>query len=289
MKFSVTPQEDRHRVDHVLAARLPEISRSFLQSLCKRGQVLVNKQAQKSGYKVRWQDTVEITHDMSTLGKTPDIEVPIVYEDEQVLVVNKPSGVLSHALSKFKQEPSVASFLRQHMNKQDNGIDIRFGIVHRLDRVTSGLMICAKDNETMKHLQKQFADRSIKKSYTAVVGGIPKEPEALIDVPIERNPKKPATFRVGARGKSAQTTYKIIRSSNDYSLLALTPKTGRTHQLRVHCAYINLPIVGDFLYGGEVAERLYLHAHKLTLQLPKGETKTFEAPIPQSFNALLEG
>ncbi len=283
MLFTVEPREDKKRVDHVLAAHFPQISRSFLQSLCKDNQVLVNKNPQKSGYKLSRGDTVEILYDMESIGEIPEINIPIVYEDEDILVVNKPAGVLSHALSKFKQEPSVASFLRQHAQAMAGNDNIRYGIVHRLDRATSGLMICAKTPEATVHLQKQFADRIVRKEYIAVVAGVPKHTEANIDVPIERNPKKPATFRAGRRGKEAHTTYLVQQANSSYSLIALQPKTGRTHQLRVHMAYIQCPIVGDFLYGGEEAERLYLHAHQLTLYVRPNQRETFTAPVPDIF------
>lgn len=288
MIFTVEPSEDKQRVDHVLAKRFPDISRSFLQSLCKTDQVLVNQQPQKSGYKVSRGDTVELLYDMSAIGTLPDIELPIIYEDDDLLVVDKPSGVLSHALSQFKQEPSVASFLRQHTRIQQPFSNTRYGMVHRLDRVTSGVMICAKNQSTVQYMQRQFADRSAQKKYVAVTSAVPKHATAVIDVPIERNPKAPATFRAGANGKSAQTSYTLKEQSAKYAMLELVPKTGRTHQLRVHLAYINCPIVGDFLYGGEKSARLYLHAESITVTLPSGEEKRFSAPIPKSFTTILQ-
>jgi 23S rRNA pseudouridine1911/1915/1917 synthase len=179
----------------------------------------------------------------------------------------------------------VASFARSRTDLMSGE---RPGIVHRLDRATSGVMICAKTPEALSWLQKQFHDRHSKKTYTAIVKGTPEPQEALIDMPIERNPKAPATFRVGANGKEAQTRYKVVRTSSKYSLLELQPRTGRTHQLRVHLAHQKHPIVGDTLYAGKPAERLYLHAHKLELTLPNGETKTFTAPIPEAFNSFLD-
>lgn len=288
MIFTVEPSEDKQRADHVLANRFPDISRSFLQSLCKTDQVLVNQQPQKSGYKVSRGDTVEVLYDMSAIGTVPHIELPIIYEDDDLLVVDKPSGVLSHALSQFKQEPSVASFLRQRTKTIQSPADTRYGMVHRLDRVTSGVMICAKNQPALHHMQRQFADRSAQKQYVAVTSAIPKHATAVIDVPIERNPKAPATFRPGANGKTAQTAYTVNEQSAKRALLGLTPKTGRTHQLRVHLAYINCPIVGDFLYGGEKADRLYLHAESVRVTLPSGEEKQFSAPVPKSFHARLQ-
>lgn len=240
---------DSLRLDHYLAQKHPDLSRGFLQKLINTGQVLVNGYEQKSGYLVKSTDKIKILYDMASIGKIPSIDLPIIYEDDNVLVVDKPSGVLSHALTKFHNEPSVASFLRQKLGATND--DPRFGIVHRLDRLTSGVMVCAKNHETMKHLQKQFADRKVEKTYTAIVSGIPKLEAAILDWPIERNPKMPARFRVGANGKPSQTQYKLIKHNETHSQLELKPLTGRTHQLRVHLAHLGNPIIGDELYDGQ--------------------------------------
>lgn len=282
----------RTRLDVWLMQKYPDFSRAFLQKLCTQDKVLVNGEPQKGGYKLRGEETIEVLHDMTQIiGLIPDIELPVVFENDDVIVVNKPAGVLSHGLSKFLGEPSVASFLRQRLTADKTGSwkpeDLRFGIVHRLDRVTSGLMICAKNQDAMRHLQKQFHDRKVEKVYWALVVGRLKHEEAMLDLPIERNPKAPSTFRVGPNGKSAQTRYKVLKEieqdGRTLSLIALYPKTGRTHQLRVHMLHVGHPIVGDLLYGGAAAERLYLHAHELDLALPGGESKRFIAPLPEAF------
>ncbi|HRQ86659.1 MAG TPA: RluA family pseudouridine synthase, partial [Candidatus Saccharibacteria bacterium] len=167
-----------------------------------------------------------------------------------------------------------------------NNIDgNRPGIVHRLDRATSGVIMGARHNEAAAFLKKQFANRTVKKEYTAIVDGTPKTSKAVIDLPIERNPSKPSTFRVNANGKLATTLYEVVSSNHNQSLVKLFPKTGRTHQLRVHMQYINTPIVGDPLYGHKhkKSERMYLHAHKLSLTIPSGKHVTFTAPAPQGF------
>ena len=133
-------------------------------------------------------------------------------------------------------------------------------------------------------LQKQFADRKTKKEYMAVVTGRPKQEEALIDLPIGRNPTAPSTFKVDAGGKSAQTTYKVIETGDNYSLIQLRPRTGRTHQLRVHMQYLGTPIVGDRVYGGAEADRLYLHAQSLEVTIPGGDRKIFTSPTSSEFN-----
>jgi 23S rRNA pseudouridine1911/1915/1917 synthase len=160
----------------------------------------------------------------------------------------------------------------------------RGGIVHRLDRATSGVMICAKNESTLKYLQKQFQDRKVQKSYIAVTSRKPKELEAIIDAPIGRNLSDPKKFHVTAEGKSAQTTYKVLESSSKRSKILLLPHTGRTHQLRIHLAYINCPIIGDELYGGETNKRLLLHAKSLKISLPGNDEKLFESALPDGFD-----
>lgn len=277
-----TTESTSQRLDHYLSRLHPEISRGYLQKLVSEEQVLVNGEPQKVSYKLKPNDQVKILTDLTKLGKVPAIDLPIIFEDKDILVINKPAGILSHALSKFHNEASVASFLRQKLGGKAG--DIRFGIVHRLDRATSGVMICAKNHPTMSFLQKQFSSHKVEKTYLAIVLGQPKLPEGIIDVPLERNPKMPAQFRPGSGGKSAQTVYKVIQTSEKYSLLELRPKTGRTHQLRVHLKHIGHSIIGDVLYGGEIADRLYLHAWKLSIATPEDNKANFEAPIPKEFS-----
>lgn len=277
---------NKQRLDHYLSKQYPDISRGFLQKLIADAQVMVNGKSEKSGFKVNDTDKIDVLYDMASIGVVPDIDLPILFEDDDVLVVDKPAGVLSHALTKFHNEPSVASFLRQHMKSQKND-DPRFGIVHRLDRATSGVMICAKNHETLSDLQKQFGNRTVNKTYLAVVTGVPKTPEAIIDIPLERNPKAPATWRPGSTGKPAQTSYKVLRSANKHSLVELKPKTGRTHQIRVHLNHLGHPIVGDVLYEGEDYNRLCLHAAKLEIKL-RGQSETFKSPPPKEFDDLLK-
>ena len=272
------------RLDQFVAEKHPSLSRSYVAKLIDAGNVLVNNEQKKPGYRLREHDDVAINFDVNELQQIEDIELPIIYEDDNVLVVNKPAGVISHSRGKYWYEPSVASFVRQKTGQDGE----RAGIVHRLDRATSGVMVCAKNQETLSMLQKQFSQRAVKKAYRAVVGGHLKHPQAVIDMPIERNPKAPATFRVGANGKSAQTAYTVVRSSETHDEVELTPATGRTHQLRVHLAYQSHPIVGDTLYDGEPAERLYLHAHSLTISIPNFGEKTFTAPIPDAFTEIME-
>lgn len=284
MTTHIVSTEARVRLDTFLAVLYPAVSRSFLQKLCSSEQVLVNTRPEKSGYKLRDGDEVTILYDMASIGQIEDIDLPILFENQDIVVINKPAGVISHARGRYWNEPSVASFIRQ-ITGQDGE---RAGIVHRLDRATSGVMVCAKNQATMAFLQKQFADRKVVKKYVAVVQGHMSPSSAIIDMPIERNPKAPATFRVGPNGKAAQTQYSVLKSSKNHDMLELLPRTGRTHQLRVHLKHSGHPIAGDLLYGGRKTNRLFLHAQSIELNLPGGKPIVFTAPLPQEFNELLE-
>lgn len=280
MQIQATPEQKGLRLDILVGQAMPQLSRAFIQKLIEGGEVLVNDQRVKSGYHLKIDDVVAINYDQSQ-QHTPDIDLPILYEDDDCAVINKPAGVLTHTQSQFNAEPSVASFLRQRSSQLSGE---RAGVVHRLDRATSGVIIGAKNSQALSFLQKQFSQRKVKKTYIAVVTGHFKQPEAIIDMPIERNPKAPATFRVGPRGKSATTYYRVIKQGEHNSLVELKPETGRTHQLRVHLAQIGHPIIGDPLYGtGQHGDRLFLHAQSLEITLPNRERKTFTAPVPDQF------
>ena len=192
-----------------------------------------------------------------------------MYEDDNVIVINKPAGLLSMAKGEYCPEVTLEKY----------GL-----LVHRLDRDTSGVVILAKTPEVQGFLKKQFQDRKTHKTYYAVVCGQPKLNEARIDLPMARDLKRPTTFRVDANGKPAETFYKVLKTDGKHSLLELKPTTGRTHQLRVHMKYMGNPILGDPVYGTESADRLYLHAGALEITLPGGIRRTFEVPMPESFN-----
>jgi 23S rRNA pseudouridine1911/1915/1917 synthase len=261
---------------------IPKLSRGFAAKLIADGKVQVNGEAQtKAGYKLRANDIVTVDYDVGQLEQIPEIDLPVLYEDDDCVVICKPVGVLSHSKGVFNPEATVATWLRSRLKGLSGE---RGGIVHRLDRATSGVMICAKTPKALHWLQKQFATRNVKKTYAAVITGTLDPPEAIIDMPIERNPKAPAIFRVGAQGKQAKTAYITIQANGQHSLVELRPETGRTHQLRVHLSHFHHPIVGDTLYGGEPAERLYLHAEKLEITILKDhERKMFTAEVPIEF------
>lgn len=257
------------------------ISRSLWQKYIKDGRVFVNG--------------VSVTQPKFEISPTDDIsanfpekptntqEVPIIYEDQDIIVVNKPSGLLTHAKGGIAHEQTLADSLSSKTSFNTN--TNRPGIVHRLDRDTSGIIVIARTEDAAKDLQQQFADRTVQKTYLAVVEGRPTHDKAQIDLPIARHPSKPSTFRVDPNGKPAQTFYEVLASNGSRSLIKLQPKTGRTHQLRVHLSHLGTPIVGDIVYGKQKQGRLLLHAWQLDIRMPNGNRRSFTAPLPPEFTA----
>lgn len=269
------------RLDHRVIQQHSDLSRSFVTKIISEQKVRVNgKVVTKAGYKVKPEDTLEIDYKAEEQVKIPEIELPILYEDDDCVVISKPVGLLTHSKGAFNPEATVATWLSSRVKGMGSE---RAGIVHRLDRATSGVMICAKTPEALSWLQKQFAQRRTKKTYNALIEGTLQPEEAIIDMPIERNPKKPQTFRVGSNGKPSKTLYKVIEVGKKYSLIELKPETGRTHQLRVHLKQLNHPIIGDTLYEGVPADRLYLHALSLELTLPNRERRVFTTELSKEF------
>jgi len=280
--FKISPT--KVRLDIYLSTKFDTtISRSLWQKYIKAGYVSVNNKVATTP-KFEVDETDEIALNLPEKEQT-DVDLPILYEDDDVIVVNKPSGLLTHAKGGLSDEPTVAEIIRP---KTSFATDTdRPGIVHRLDRDTSGLLIIAKNPESAAHLQRQFAERTAKKTYIAITDGKPKLNAAKIDLPIGRNPSAPSTFRIDPNGKPAQTTYHVLAENDTQSLVKLKPTTGRTHQLRVHLAHLNAPILGDRVYGKSSDYRMMLHAQKLEITLPSGERKVFEAAIPDEFRRVL--
>lgn len=283
--FTVLPEASGERADKLVAAVLPRFSRSFWQKQFELGHVRFKGAAIKNSFALS-------AGDMEITVPEPErraIELPIIYEDDDVLVINKPAGILTHAKGALLDEATVADFVRPRTT--DAPDSNRPGIVHRLDRDTSGVLIAAKNNGAKRWLQGQFSQRKTKKTYIALVEGELQPREAVLRLPLERNPKEPQKYRVGAAGKSAETEYTVIRDVPGATLVELRPHTGRTHQLRVHIAYLGHPIVGDRLYGHEEKSlhgRLFLHAAKLELTLPNRERLVFEAPLPAELQDFLQ-
>jgi len=283
--YLLTKKVFKIRLDQELVRRYPEFSRSTMQKYIKSGYVLLNGEVATST-KQDVTENDEIALAPPERADTSALELPIIYLDDNVIVVNKPAGVLTHSKGALNDEFTVADFFRRYTT---NALDsTRPGIVHRLDRDTSGVIIGARNDETALLLKKQFAERTTKKQYTAIVDGVPKLEEALIDLPIGRYPSVPSTFRVDSKGKAAITTYKMIKTNGKQSLLELLPRTGRTHQLRVHMQYIKTPIAGDRVYGNQKsAPRLCLHAHSLEITIPTSDRRVFTAPVPKLFEEIV--
>ena len=276
--FHIVPTKQRLDV-HLSTDFDRSISRSLWQKYIKAGHVSVNQRVVTTP-KFEIDETDEIVVKLPEQEQA-SAELPVLYEDDDVMVVNKPSGLLTHAKGGLSTEPTVAEIIRLKTSFASD--TDRPGIVHRLDRDTSGVLIIAKTADAAAHLQRQFAQRTTKKTYLAVTDGVPKLAAAKIDLPIGRNPAAPSTFRVDPNGKLAQTNYRVLAVTDAQTLIELQPSTGRTHQLRVHMAYLNAPILGDRVYSKPNASRLMLHAHKLEITLPSGERKTFEAAVPKEF------
>lgn len=275
----------KRRLDVVLAERYPEHSRSTWQKYIKSGNISVNNSPAKSP-KQEITDADHIEINLPDAADYSERTLPILYLDDDVIVINKPAGVLTHSKGALNDEFTVADFFRRYTTV---GLDTnRPGIVHRLDRDTSGVLIGARTPEAFDRLKAQFAERKTKKTYLAITSGTPKQPSAKIDIPLGRNPARPSTWRADPKGKTAQTIYQTLQTRGKLSLVELRPLTGRTHQLRVHLAHIGAPILGDRVYGAPAA-RLFLHAYALEITIRAGERRTFTAPIPPEFTELFPG
>ena len=278
-------QKTTKRLDTYLYEHYKEISRSRWQKYIKDSRVSINgKTITTPSYEIDDKAIIDIK--LPEEKKFEKEKLDILYLDYNVIVINKPAGILTHAKGAESDEFTVADFFKRYSTY---ALDTnRAGIVHRLDRDTSGVIIGARNNETANLLKKQFAKRLTKKTYIAITTGIPKLEKARIDLPIARNPKKPATFKVSSNGKVAITDYKVLKTNENYALIELMPKTGRTHQLRVHLNYINCPILGDKVYGAKKADRMYLHAEKLEITIPNKGRITFEAKLPKEFKNIFK-
>lgn len=258
---------EKKRLDHLMMEIYKSYNRSTLQKFIESGYVTVGGEVAKKPNQ-KFEEGARINLVIPDKLKNADVKPEVIYEDKNVIVVNKPAGLLSEAKGEYCPERTLADF----------GL-----ICHRLDRDTSGVMILAKTPEVQKFLKRQFQDRKVHKTYVAVVKGRPKLDEARVDLPMMRDKKRPTTFRVDASGKEAETFYKVLQSNGEYSLVELKPTTGRTHQLRVHMKYLGHPIVGDLVYGDGKGKRLYLHAKELEITLPGGDRRVFEVKLPRGF------
>lgn len=277
-EFTVEDSYKGKRLDAVLAETQPQYSRANWQKLIAGGHVYVDGVIKKAkhvlhgGEVIAFNDTSEHVY----------VDVPIIYEDENVIVINKPHGLLVHPRSELKTEPTVVDMVSDRISSQKG---VRPGIVHRLDRDTSGVMIIAKNDKTKKYIMKQFENRTAKKQYVAIVAGQVPDETAAFEWPIARNTVTPSRFVVDPKGKYARTHMERLIVTDDTTAVILRPETGRTHQLRVHMKHYGYPIIGDRVYGKVLGQqgRLMLHAWKLKLAIAHNDYKEFEAPLPEGF------
>ena len=252
MIFYIDENDENKRLDSFLSEITPELSRSKIQNLIKSGSVKINGTIKKPSYILKENDKIdfEIPEQKSLEIKPQDITLDIVYEDENMLVVNKPSGMLTHPTSQERGNTLVNALLYKYgQNLSDINGEFRRGILHRLDRNTSGLLMAAKNNKAHEFLASQIKNHTVTKRYRAIVKGVIKEDEFEINAPIGRNPNQPHKMMVREDGKPAKTIVKVIERFKDATYIELTLITGRTHQIRVHLKSINHPVYNDTLYG----------------------------------------
>jgi 23S rRNA pseudouridine1911/1915/1917 synthase len=303
--FQIAAPEVGLRLDAYLASQVEGWSRARLQRLIDSEDVLVNGKPSKSSYKLRAKDEVEVELTaLPTTSFVPEpIPIEIVYEDETLVVVNKPAGLVVHPAAGI-QSGTLANALSYHFQQlPDSGAGVRPGIVHRLDRDTSGLLAVAKTEAALEHLSDQFRDRTVFKSYVALVHGRVQADTGRIDQPLARDASNRTRMAVVRGGRSALSLYRVRQRFNRFTLLDVELKTGRTHQIRVHLAWLKHPVVGDETYGGgrdntiqdaklrahvRNLGRHFLHAERLAFTHPQtNERVEFSSPLPPELTQLL--
>ena len=280
------------RLDKFLASRETDLSRAQIAGLVAGGLVKVDGAIVKSSYRLRGGETVE----MEMLPPPPsgvspqEIPLSVIYEDEDILVIDKPAGMVVHPAPGHRRDTVANALLARLPDIEEVGDEQRPGIVHRLDMDTSGLMVAAKNRRAHRHVSGQIKDRSVLKGYTALAKGNIDPPEGVIKARIGRDNRNRKRMAVVDLGREAETSYRAVERAPGYTLLEVIPKTGRTHQIRVHLSALGYPIVGDALYGGKDPrlERQFLHAHLLGIRLPgTGDYMEFASPLPADLKAFL--
>ncbi len=295
--FSVSEDEAGQRLDRWLLARLgdPTLTRSRLQELIRAGAVQLNGQPARAGLRLRPHDLITIELPESTPSESLEPEpftLPVLYEDEHLIAIDKPSGMVVYPAAGHPRG-TVINQLLSHCNLASFGAPLRPGIVHRLDEGTSGVLLIAKTDLAYLKLVEQFKNRETEKRYLALVHGRIAEDEGRIEGPIGRDPTQRQRMRIIPQGKPAITEFRVLRRFEDTTLLEIHPLTGRTHQIRVHLSAIGHPVVGDEVYGSRSSRsesRLMLHAWQMKFTHPITEERLeLVAPLPREFLQLLEG
>ncbi len=304
LTFKIESDDVGVRLDAFLASQIEGWSRARLQRVIEAEDVLVNSKPTKPSYKLREHDEIEVELiSPVTTSFTPEaIPIEIVHEDDTLVVVNKPAGLVVHPAAGI-HSGTLANALAYHFQQLPNASSVRPGIVHRLDRDTSGLLVVAKTESALENLSDQFRDRSVYKSYVALVHGRVPSDSGRIEEPLARDRSNRTRMAVVRGGRSALTVYRVNRRFNRFTLLDVELKTGRTHQIRVHLAWLKHPVVGDETYGGgrdntiqnpklksqiRSLGRHFLHAEKLAFAHPKtGERVLYQSPLPEELSNLL--
>lgn len=290
-------QETPERLDKFLVGQLQEFSRSRIQGLIEDGFVDVNgRAAKKAGQTLEngFTVTVRVPPVVPADVVAEDIPLDIVFENEDLIVVNKPAGMVVHPSAGHASGTLVNAVLGYEPDIEGIGGEERPGVVHRLDKETSGLILLAKNERAHRWLQDQFRLRKVDKTYLALVDGKPPTPTGRVETYIGRDPSHRKRMAVvsESRGRIAISEYKTVESFRNHTLLEFHPLTGRTHQIRLHCAFLKCPIVGDPVYGSRKfsveIDRHFLHAYRLKISLPdEKETRLFEAPLPEELGHVL--
>ncbi|HET9476354.1 MAG TPA: RluA family pseudouridine synthase [Dehalococcoidia bacterium] len=284
------------RLDVFVARRLPELSRSHAQRLILDGLVSVDARQMKASERVEAgaKVTVQIPPPEPAPGLEPEaIPITVLYQDFDLMVVDKPAGLTVHPAPGHPTGTLVNALLAIAPDLKGISGTLRPGIVHRLDKDTSGLILVAKNDRAMRALQRQLKDREVHKTYLALVQGVPKPAQGVIEAPIGRHPKNRKKMAVVANGRESETGYRVreVIAGGKYALLEVEPVTGRTHQIRVHMAAIGHPVVADTVYGkrSDVLGRQFLHAWKIAFAMPLGGREVeFESPLPRDLREALE-
>lgn len=292
---NIVTNEDQKglRLDVFLLEKHPEFSRSHIKNLIEKGLVKVNGKVVKAGYALKNGENIEIEVQKPEAISTDaeDVDFEIIYQDEDLAVINKPQGLVVHPCSSTKSGTLVNGLLYKIKDLSGINGQLRPGIVHRLDKDTSGLLVIAKNDFAHVRLAEQIKNKTCHRNYLAVLDGNLKENEGRIETFIKRDPKDRMKMSVQGSGRVAITDFKVLKRFEKCCLVEFALQTGRTHQIRVHSKYLNHPIVGDKLYGKEVkglAGQL-LHAYKISFVHPRsGELMTFEADLPDYFKDYLK-
>ena len=280
------------RLDKYLTQALPQFSRSYLQKLIERGHILVNGQRTKASQRLNESDKITIElPPSSTYPLAEPISLTIIYEDRDILVVDKPAGLTVHPAPGHPNHTLVNAVLAYCPHLAMNKDLIRPGIIHRLDKNTSGLIVIAKNDFARQYLVNQFKTHVVTKGYIVLVKGRLFPERGLVEAPIGRDPHNRQRMAVVATGKEASTQYQVKKYLGNYTLLEVIPRTGRTHQIRVHLSAIGYPVVGDSVYGikSTYINRQFIHAYRLGFRLPStDEYQEFTCSLPADLKQALE-